>query len=213
MDNRCVTAEILDGLAQDSPDAQASRRDIRIINRLVGTESWFRKILHKHRLPGELVLEVGAGDGSLGRTLIGEAGNLSGLDLSRRPLDWPLPSNWFQADVLEFNDWDQFPVVIGNLFFHHFDDAQLKEIGSHFRCARLIVASEPLRNRRALTLFSLLCPFIQAHPVTRYDGRVSIAAGFRDDELPHLLGLDPRQWRWTIHETWLGISRLVAERR
>jgi len=213
MDNRCVTAEILDGLAQDSPDAQASRRDIRVINRLVGSESWFSKILREHRRTGEQVLEVGAGDGNLGRALTEAVLDLSGLDLCRRPLDWPQPAAWFQTDVLKFDRWDEFPVVIGNLFFHHFDDAQLAEIGSRLGRVRLIVASEPLRTRRALALFSLLCPLIRAHAVTRYDGRVSIAAGFRHDELPRLLGLDAAQWQWTVRETWSGVSHLVAERR
>jgi hypothetical protein len=62
-------------------------------------------------------------------------------------------------------------------------------------------------------LFSLLCILIRAHPVTRHDGRVSIAAGFRNDELPNLLRLDPAEWSWQVRESRFGACRLVAERR
>jgi hypothetical protein len=105
-------------------------------------------------------------------------------------------------------------MVIGNLFFHHFDTAQLGVIGEQLgRSARVIVASEPLRTNRTRRLFALVSVLIRAHPVTRHDGRVSIAAGFRHDELPRLLRLDPAVWSWQVRETWRGASRLVAERR
>ena len=79
--------------------------------------------------------------------------------------------------------------------------------------ARMIVACEPLRLHRTARLFALICPCIRAHPVTRHDGRVSIAAGFRHDELPRLLGLDPAVWHWRVSATWRGASRLVAVKR
>jgi hypothetical protein len=211
---RSVEPEILDGLPQDSSAARASRRDLRIINHLLGSRNWFRGVLRNRRRPGERILEVGAGTGELGRALGANVPDLAGLDLGRRPPDWPPLAKWFQTDVLEFTGWAGFPLVIGNLFFHHFDSQQLGRIGNQLsRHARVIIASEPLRVRRTKLLFSLLCPPIRAHPVTRYDGRVSIAAGFRHDELPRLLRLDPAVWSWWVQETWLGSCRLVAERR
>jgi hypothetical protein len=104
--------------------------------------------------------------------------------------------------------------VLGNLFFHHFDRAQLGRLGTALGShTRLLLASEPKRTAGTARWFSLLAPLIRAHPVTRYDGRVSIAAGFRHDELPQLLGLDPARWRCSVSETWRGACRLVAERR
>jgi 2-polyprenyl-3-methyl-5-hydroxy-6-metoxy-1,4-benzoquinol methylase len=212
--SRYVQAEILDGLPEDSPAARASRRDLRIINRLLGSLTWFARMLRARRRAGERVLELGAGTGELGRALSAIAPDLAGLDLCRRPLDWPQPARWFQTDVLEFTDWAGFPVVIGNLFFHHFEGDQLRRIGAQLsHHARVIIASEPLRLRRTERLFSLLCPLIQAHPVTHHDGRASIGAGFMGDELPRLLHLDPSVWDWRVCETWLGACRLVAERR
>ena len=212
---RLVQPEILDGLSQDSSAAHASRRDLRIINRLLGSQAWFEDTLQNSRRAGESVLEIGAGTGELGRALsaIVPEVEMAGLDLGRRPIDWPQQAPWFETDVLDFTGWDDYPIVIGNLFFHHFDGAGLAQLGAHLNeHARVIIASDPLRVRRTTTLCSLLCPLIRAHPVTRHDARVSIAAGFRHDELPQLLQLDPAIWRWRTQETWLGSCRLVAER-
>lgn len=211
--SRNVQPEILDILSQDSSAARASRRDLRIINHLLGSQAWFEDVLRKSRRAGESVLEIGAGTGELGRALSAIVPDVAGLDLSRRPVDWPQQALWFETDILDFVGWADYPIVIGNLFFHHFDGAGLEHLGARLNeHARVIIASEPLRARRTQTLWSLLCPLIQAHPVTRHDGRVSIAAGFRHDELPLLLQLDPAIWHWRVLETWLGSNRLVAEK-
>ena len=211
---RSVQPEILDGLAAGSPAACASRRDLRVINRLLGNQAWFRTVVRERCRSGEGLLEIGAGSGELGGALHSLLPDLAGIDLAPRPKAWPQTALWFQTDVLHFSGWSSFPVVIGNLILHHFEREHLRWIGAELgRHARVIVASEPLRRRRTTALFALICRLIRAHPVTRHDGRVSIDAGFCGDELPHLLGLDPQTWRWRVDETWRGASRLVAERR
>lgn len=211
---RSIAPEILDDLSEDSPAAGASRRDLRVLNGLLGSRSWVREAVQLRRQPGEGLLEIGAGAGELGRSLELAGAALAGLDRCRRPRAWPRTALWFQADVLRFGGWRDFPVVIGNLFFHHFDADQLGALGTQFnRHARVIVANEPLRTNHALRLLAVVNIMIGAHPVTRHDGRVSIVAGFRRDELPRLLRLDPTVWSWQTHETWRGASRFVAERR
>lgn len=213
-ESRCVQPEILDGLAQDSPAAQASRRDLRHINRLMDNSAWIGQVLRERRRDFEAILDLGAGTGELGRALGARGLEVAGLDRCSRPHDWPPAARWFQTDVLAFSGWAGFPVVIGNLFFHHFDQTQLAAIGAQLDLhARMIVACEPVRRRRSRWLFSLACRLIRAHPVTRHDGHVSIVAGFRGDELPQLLQLDPARWSWRGCETWRGAARLVAERR
>ena len=212
---RLVQPELLDSLPHDAPSACRSRRDLRMINHLLGSHDWFRRALKPRLQGGEGLLEIGSGDGALGCALMHAGfGSVAGIDLAARPPFWPERARWFQTSVFQFEDWAAHPVVIGNLVFHHFKDDELAVLGDHLnRHARLVVASEPLRTRRSARLFSALCPLIGADPVTRHDGRVSIEAGFRRDELPGLLRLDTRRWSWRVEETWLGACRLVAERR
>jgi len=212
--SRSVQPEILDGLPQDSRAARASRRDLSVINRLLGSTGWFRRVLRETYRPDENVLEIGAGAGDLASALSSVVANVAGLDLGRRPLKWPAQAQWFETNIFDFSGWAEYPIVIGNLFFHHFDQAGLAALGAHLnKHARVIIASEPLRVHRSQYLFSLLCPLINAHPVTRYDGRVSIAAGFRREELPSLLQLDVADWSWRVQETWRGACRMIAMRR
>ena len=211
---RSVQPEILDRLPQFSTAARASRRDLRVINGFLGCRAWFADALRRRHRTGEAVLEIGSGTGELGRALNRIAPGLAGLDLGRRPADWPRDSPWFETDVLQFTGWKNYPVVVANLFFHHFGRADLARLGAQLNAhTRLIIANDPVRSRRSQVLFSLLCPLIRAHQVTRHDGRVSIAAGFRHEELPRLLQLDPAVWSWCVEATWLGSARLVAVRR
>lgn len=212
---RLVRPELLDVLGEDEPAARRSRRDLRIINRMLGTAEWFQRVLSARVGSEETVLEIGAGEGELGvRLMAKRTVRIAGLDLARRPSNWPEHAPWYQTSVFDFEHWTEHPVVMGNLVFHHFTDAQLALLGERLnRHARLIVVGEPLRSRRASRLFAMLCPLIGADPVTRHDGRVSIEAGFCGDELPGLLGLDRRVWSWRVEETFLGACRVVAERR
>lgn len=212
---RLVRPEILDGLAENEPAAKRSRRDLRMINRLLGSDRWFRRVLSSRIRKNERLLEIGSGDGMLARHLMKAGmGPVAGLDLVRRPTLWPERAPWFQTSVFHFAEWSDHPAVIGNLVFHHFKDDELAELGAELnRHARLIVASEPLRTRRTARLFSAMCPLIRADPVTRHDGRASIEAGFRGDELASLLRLDPAAWTWSVDETLFGACRLIAERR
>lgn len=213
-DARRCAAEILDTLPANSPAAARCRRDLRLINLVMGNTAWITRALLPRVRPGDRVLEIGAGDGALGLSLQLHGVHVEGLDRAPRPAAWPGAHAWHQADIREFRDWDRATIVVGNLIFHHFTDAELHTLGHHLRQhARAIVAVEPLRSGAARRLFALLCGLIGAHRYTRHDGAVSIAAGFRGDELPRALGLSAHEWSWRIDTTWRGAYRFVAERR
>jgi hypothetical protein len=56
-------------------------------------------------------------------------------------------------------------------------------------------------------------PLLGASHVTLHDARVSIAAGFRGDELPRSLGLMDAAWEVTCATSALGSNRMLAVRR
>jgi len=211
---RMLQPELLDALPPDDPAALHSRRDLRLVNRTMGNFRWFARTLPPLVLPGEPILELGAGTGELAHALHRHALALDSLDRCPRPAEWPVARTWHQADLAHFAAYADYPVIIGNLIFHHFSETELAALGAKLRShARLIVASEPARRPIFQVLFATFAPLLGANYVTRHDARVSIAAGFRGDELPRALGLDPAHWDCRITTSFLGAYRLVALRR
>ena len=159
------------------------------------------------------MLEVGAGTGELCELLAASGIAADGLDLWPRPLHWPLPRAWHVADLRTFTGYADYSVIVGNLIFHQFTDSELRALGASLRrSARLIIACEPTRRRLSQALLRLLGPLLGANHVTRYDAHVSVAAGFRGDELPNLLGLTDGDWAISCKTTALGSYRMVALR-
>lgn len=210
---RTLTPEILDALPPDDPAARHSRRDLRWFNAVLGGARWLQRTVEVRLRRGERVLEIGAGAGELGASLARRGFAPDGLDRGPRPAAWPAAGRWHEIDALAFEGWRDYEVVIGNLIFHHFDADALRTLGGRMAAhARLIVACEPVRRRRFQWLFAALCTLVGANHVSRHDGRVSIEAGFLGDELPALLGLDPKVWRWQVAITARGMYQLVSEK-
>jgi hypothetical protein len=210
---RTLQPELLDALPPEHPDAQHSRRDLRIINRIVGNHRWIaRKLPTLLRAP-ERVLEVGAGTGELGRQLAARSIAVDGLDLWPRPPHWPAARGWHVSDVRTFTRFADYAVIVGNLIFHQFTDGELYALGAKLRrTARVIVACEPARRRTSQALLRAFGPLLGANLVTRHDAHVSVAAGFRGDELPRILGLIGDDWSISCETTALGSYRMVALR-
>jgi SAM-dependent methyltransferase len=210
---RACLPEMLDSLPPDHPDALHGRRDLRIINRIMRNHAWFGAALPPLLRGGECVLELGAGTGELAARLAARGVAVDGLDLWPRPGGWPPDRTWYKADLLAFDGFERYPAVIGNLIFHQFTDAELAGVGAKLRRkARVIVACEPERRRMSQIVTSALAPLLGIGHVTLHDARVSVAAGFRGDELPRLLGLDGGAWRYSCNTTTLGANRMVAVR-
>lgn len=215
---RIVKPEILDSLPEDHPDAIHNRRDIRMFNRIMGNFRWFSRQLRRHLLPGDTILEIGAGTGDLGRHLRRTTpdnwvSKLDGLDLCSRPSDWPESCIWHKCDLRSFAEYDRYTVILANLVLHQFDEEELRAIGRIFSTgARLVLTSETARRR--LHIHQLRGAFLLGiNYVSRHDAKVSIEGGFLGDELPGFLGLDPENWDCDCETGFLGQYRMIAKRR
>jgi hypothetical protein len=227
---RHLVPEWLDELAPDDPRALRSRRDLRIVNRIMGHAGILARALDAvvPSTPLRLV-ELGAGDGTLLERLAAlrarRWGNAVVTLVDMNPTVAPataaalLAAGW-RADVVAADAlvWlEQAPskldaVVFANLFVHHFEGERLARllagIAAH---ARAFVCCEPRRARRALVGSRLLWA-IGCNDVTRHDALVSVHAGFKDGELT--AAWPSGTGRWDVTETAAGaFSHLFVARR
>lgn len=205
---RVVVPEILDELDGLDPRAIRSRRDLRLINSLMGNERWIGRELAKLGENG-VVAELGAGRGELLRSLAGEGWSCRGFDLQPEPEDLSERAGWSQGDLFETLKEDLSPIVVGSLILHHFEDGELLRLGKLLGNRCTLIFAEPLRAKMALLEGAALFPVV--NEVTRHDMMVSIRAGFRKGELAKKLGLE-EGWEWRERATLRGGVRSIAVR-
>ena len=211
---RRVDPEILDELPSDDPEAIRSRRDLRLINAIMGNHRWLARRIGIGFQTGWRVLELGAGDGELGQRLVQRnhvaANQIVGIDRAPRPLAWPAEARWLQGDVFA----EALPpaeIITANLFLHHFQADTLAELGRRLpSTCRLLVCNEPARRGLHVWQGNLLAIVAGLNRVTRHDMRVSIRAGFLRRELPEWLGIS--DWKVFVSTTFFGAYRLEAHR-
>ena len=221
---RRVLPELLDELPPDDPRAVRSRRDLHLVNRIMGTRALLLRALDAALdVPPRTIVELGAGDG---RMLLGLAakrarrwpGARAGLlDMQPvvaaetlaafRELGWP--AEVVAADVFDWlarTDGGAADVVVANLFVHHFEGERLERLlyGIAAR-ARAFVCCEPRRGWLPLAGSHLL-GLIGCNEITRHDAVLSVHAGFRGDELSAAWrrAVPKSAGEWRLRETAAG---------
>jgi hypothetical protein len=215
MKQRLIEPELLDSLPHDDPGAVQSRADLLKVNWIMGNHAWMLRMLKNERKPGERICELGAGDGALSSKIIANGlcgpNDLHAVDLAPAPPDWPAGASWQRGDLLAAA-LPECEILIANLFLHHFSPEQLAALGQRIPAStRLILTADPARYRVHQITGGFVARLLRMHFVTRYDMRVSIRAGFRGDELPRSLGLQP-PWHWRGWCTMFGANRVVMRR-
>lgn len=214
---RRVCAEHLDHLPPGNPQARRSRRDLRRVHRAMNSVSILRSAVNGLRLgaPPRRVLELGAGDGSWLLRLAGalrppwtgvevtllDRHNLVSAATRRayRQLDWEVTVictdalSWAREPAVE-----RYDLCIATLFLHHFEPAPLSVL-LHAIAARTdaFVCGEPRRDLVG-RLASASIGLIGANRITREDALISVAAGFRGQELSTLWA--PVTGQWSVAE-------------
>lgn len=185
--SRIVVPEILDELPPADPAAIRSRRDLRLINKLMGGQRWILNELSKMEGVAK-VIELGAGDGELCNRIKQSlpACEVAALDIVPRPQSVRGDVSWISQSVLDFDDYGAECIVIANLFIHHLQDDELALLGEKLKGVRGVLFAEPYRSEVALYMSKVVVPFVNY--VTRHDMPVSIRAGFTKEETAQLLG-------------------------
>lgn len=209
---REVLPEILDELDPSDPRAVRSRRDLRLANKFMQGESWIL------RQVGELVaknpainrvIELGAGEGFLTQLIKTEFPHLDvvAVDLVAAPEGFDPQVRWDEADVLAYDGYEEGSIVVANLFIHHLQDEQIRELAEKMQDVAAILFAEPYR--KPLSLMMGRCIFPLVNDVTRHDMMVSVRAGFIGGDLPALLG---EGFHWQESLGLIGGIRLRGER-
>jgi hypothetical protein len=196
---RVLTTEILDVLPPEDPRAQASRRDLMLINTMMCQSTIMAEALSAFSAP-KLIADLGGGDGRfmlrVARRLAKRWPGVTVMIADRRPivsvetracfahLGWRCES--LTGDVLETLPLIKPDIVTANLFLHHLDDAALGQLLALVAGqAGGFVACEPRRSAFALAGARMVFA-LGANDVTRHDAVASVRAGFLGGELSSL---------------------------
>ena len=193
---RTLEPEWLDELDPADARARRARRELRLVNAIMGNASFIARALEGSIADGARIADLGAGDGALmmriARKLAIRAVRLSLVDracpvspqaLARfSALGWEVTP--CAADVFEWlAGADYFDAITVNLFLHHLEESHLRKLLQLAAArTRLFVACEPRRSRVAL-FGSRALVFLGCGPVTRHDAVLSVKAGFQGREL------------------------------
>jgi hypothetical protein len=215
LSERIVAPEWLDGLPPDDPRAVRSRRDLRLVNRIMGHGRTIRRALRPYlAVERPRIAEIGAGDGTLLLRILAGGGPCEIVLVDRQPCvdentraqyrDRGFDLRIEAADVFAWLEADGqgCDAIVANLFLHHFDDAALTRLLAGIaRRTQLFIACEPRRARFPL-LGSRLLGLLGCNDVTRHDAVVSVRAGFHGRELSQRW---PSVAGWTLAERRAGL--------
>lgn len=218
LQKRVVQPELLDQLPPTDPAVAANRRDMIRLNHLMGNFRWFAAVLGLAPKPGLRIVEIAGGDGALfhyldrNLRLRDQGVDYTIIDIAPPPCSKPPHLRWINTDLLAYTDWESCDILIGNHILHQFSDQDLQRLARAWDSIDAWYFCEPWRLPLFWWAFKIACsPWLST--VSRHDGRVSIEAGFRGDELKQRLhppGLRPR--RTSLRGSLLGAQRLISHR-
>jgi methyltransferase family protein len=227
---REVERELLDELPAGDRRAIGARRDLQKINAWMGHAHVMVRALagaFTDRSPRSIV-ELGAGDGTLllrlAKRIAPRWKPLRVVLVDRQRLLSPRTKAEFEAlswhvESLEMDvfDWLQRPdpehsdVTIASLFLHHFTEVDLRRLLWHAaHQTAFFLACEPQRVNFTLCAAALL-RFIGCNDLTRHDAKISVRAGFAENELSALWPVDGG-WRLMEQQVGLFSHCFVAQR-
>ena len=214
---REVKRELLDELPAADRRAIRSRRDLQRVNAWMGHAHIMARTMAAALpdRPPQSIVELGAGDGTLllriakriahrwkpVRVVLVDRQRLlsSRAQAEFEALSWRVESvemdvfDWLQRSHPEPSD-----VTIANLFLHHFSEGDLRRLLCHAaRQTGFFLACEPHRVTFSLCAASLL-GFIGCNDVSRHDAKISVRAGFKENELSDM---------WPAREGWRLMER------
>jgi 2-polyprenyl-3-methyl-5-hydroxy-6-metoxy-1,4-benzoquinol methylase len=197
---RSEQPERMDAELTEYEDYRRCLADLARVNRLTlthrATLAWLRR--QAAPLPAFSLLDVACGHGDFLRAVrrwarrAGKQATLVGLDRhpwSARAARAATPSEdeitYVTADVFDFRPEAPFDFIVSSQFLHHLTDQEAASFVAwqEAHAVRGWFVSDLHRHTLAYLGFPVLATAARWHALVRWDGRVSIARGFRPPEL------------------------------
>ncbi|PHR11974.1 MAG: methyltransferase [Aequorivita sp.] len=227
--HRSEQEEIMDSKDFRGEEMKKLLDDLKTVNKWLGgnkiTIDGIQKLLQNHSKSDKVrILDIGCGDGELLRKCadFGQQNNYNfefiGIDFNANILKYAkkrsenYPNIKFQkVDVfLEENLIPNCDIAVCTLFLHHFNTEEienlLKKIIQKVNVG--IVINDLHRSKQAFNLFKIVSAVFLKTVTASHDGLVSIAKGFKKDELKKISKQIPNQkseiqWRWAYRYQWM----------
>ena len=225
---RRVEPEWLDTLPVVDPRARRARRELGLVNALMGNAGIVaRELAHGLARDARSIAEIGAGEGGFLRKVAAHRA-LAGRRLHATLVDRQPCAGAASVEALASRGWEAATVqrdalawlaacgprhdaIVANLFLHHFEAPALGALLALVAPrTSLFVACEPRRSTLAHAGAACLA-LLGCGEVTRHDAAVSVRAGFVDGEITALW---PQRSGWKLSEGRRGpFSHLFVARR
>ena len=188
-----------------SSELENDLRNLRQLNQFFGSHCLVRNFLRRWIEPGDHVriVDLATGSGDIPRLIvdyaqkIGAKVEVDALDRQSatlaiaRELTGKYPEiSYVEANILEWRPAETYDIVLCSLALHHFSDDDAVRLLR--RCRELsrkyVLVSDLRRGLFATIGVYLLTALIFREPMTRCDGRISVARAFSVAELDELAG-------------------------
>ena len=226
---RSQQLEIMDNLDFQGLEMQNLLKDLKTVNKWLGgsniTIDGLKKLLTPNFKTKKItILDVGCGDGELLRQCadFGKRNNLEleliGIDFNENILEFAkfqskeyLNIKFQKVDV--FSEENLIPncdIALCTLFLHHFSNENIINILKILLNKTQIglVINDLERNKLAFNLFKIVSHLFLKTNTAKHDGLVSVARGFKREELQNISMKIPYQeseisWRWAYRYQWI----------
>jgi SAM-dependent methyltransferase len=215
----------------DDPDLdevtlQHAVDDINTVNRLLQgfkfTLNAVKKVMHEFPDQPLVIADAGCGDGEmlryLERHLTDERLSFVGWDIAAKSIKKArLKSEGLsrvrfrESDILKATTTDlHCDILLSSLTMHHFSDPQIVEFIIKYRAItdKVIIINDLHRHRLAYLFFKYLSPIFIRHEISKHDGLISIASGFKKSDFKKYalaagIKSDLLQWKWSFRYIWM----------
>jgi 2-polyprenyl-3-methyl-5-hydroxy-6-metoxy-1,4-benzoquinol methylase len=227
--NRSDEAEVMDDLECSGDVLEQTLRELEFINKWLGgnkiTLGAIGQLIKSFPDKAITIADLGCGSGemlriidlwgrqkSLNLNLVGIDANPNIIAIAKKNLrDRPnIHLRTLNIFSKEFHD-QQYDIVIGTLFYHHFPDKQLTQFFSQLRqqVSLGFVINDIHRHWLAYYSIKILTQFFSKSSMVKYDAPLSVLRAFKKSELEEILQAS-QTWDFTIRWKWAFRWQVVA---